>query len=163
MSLLNPSKKNLEKEKSLNQQSLYIRSMFSTINMIWMKQNAKIKNLNSMGEDFVLEFKIFLRLKKRHPMRFLIKLCLWWRKLNVTSMKLWLIELTELASVMLKKNPKKLSKNIVTFSAFRHRIKFYRTKSKLKNDVKIKLDLAKSRYDIFTKAIETAKQSNVVD
>ena len=76
MSLLKPPKKNLEKEKSLNQQSLYFRSMFSTINMIWMKQNAKMKNLNSMGEYFVLEFKVFLRLKKRHPMRFLIKLCI---------------------------------------------------------------------------------------
>ena len=54
-----------------------------------------------------------------------------------------------------KKNRKKLSKNII--------VTFYRTKSKLKNDVKVKLDLAKSRYTIFTKAIETAKQSNVVD
>ena len=33
----------------------------------------------------------------------------------------------------------------------------------LKNNVKVKLDLTKSRYTIFTRAIETAKQSNVVD
>ena len=33
----------------------------------------------------------------------------------------------------------------------------------LKNNVKVKLDLTKSRCTIFTRAIETAKQSNVVD
>ena len=31
------------------------------------------------------------------------------------------------------------------------------------NTVKVKLDSTKSRYTIFTKAIETAKQSSVVD
>ena len=38
-----------------------------------------------------------------------------------------------------------------------------RSRSKLKNEVKVKLDLTKSRCSIFTKAIETAKQSNLVD
>ena len=62
-----------------------------------------------------------------------------------------------------EKNSKKLCKNIIVrFSTFRHRTKFYRSTSKLKNNVKAKLDLTKSRYTIFTKAIETAKQSNVV-
>ena len=63
-----------------------------------------------------------------------------------------MIELTELGRVMLKKT-----------STFRHRTKFYWSRSKLKNNVKVKLDLTKSRYTIFTKAIETANQSNVVD
>ena len=45
------------------------------------------------------------------------------------------------------KSSKKLCKGmIVRFSTFTHRTKFYR-----------------SRYTIFTKAIETGKQSNVVD
>ena len=57
---------------------------------------------------------------------------------------------------------------IVRFSTFRHRTKFYRSRSKLKNNVKVKprileslalkLDLTGSRYTIFTKAIETGKQ-----
>ena len=33
----------------------------------------------------------------------------------------------------------------------------------LKNNVEVKIDMTKSRYTIFTKAIETVKQSNVVD
>lgn len=62
-----------------------------------------------------------------------------------------------------EKNSKKLRKSImVRFSTFRCRTKFYWSKSK-PNNVRVKLDLAKSRYIIFTKAIETAKQSNVVD
>ena len=118
-----------------------------------------------MGEDIVLELKLFLRLNMRHPMRFLIMLYLYWRKLNVTSLnvKFWLIELTELARVMLKSNSKKLCKSIIVrFSTFRHRTKFYRSRSKLKNNVKVKLDLKKRRCTIFTKAIEMTKQSNVV-
>ena len=48
---------------------------------------------------------------------------------------------------MSKKSSKKLCKDmVVRFSIFTHRTKFYR-----------------SRYTIFTKAIETGKQSNVVD
>ena len=63
-----------------------------------------------------------------------------------------------------EKNSKKSCKSIIVrFSTFRHRTKFYRNRSKLKNDVKVKLNLTKSTYTIFTKAIETAKQSNVVD
>ena len=63
-----------------------------------------------------------------------------------------------------EKNSRKLCKSIIVrFSTFRHRTKFYRSRSKLKNNVKVKLDLTKNRYTIFTKAIETAKPSNVVD
>ena len=64
---------------------------------------------------------------------------------------------------MLKSNSKKLCKSIIVrFSTFRHRTKFYRSRSKLKNNVKVKLDLKKRRCTIFTKAIEMTKQSNVV-
>ena len=64
---------------------------------------------------------------------------------------------------MLKNNSKKLCKSIIVrFSTFRHRTKFYRSRSKLKNNVKVNLDLTKRRCTIFTKAIETTKQSNVV-
>ena len=69
-----------------------------------------------------------------------------------------------MAKVMLKKNSKKLCKSfIVRFSTFRRRTKFYWSRSKLKNNAIVKLDLTKIRYTIFAKAIETAKQSNVVD
>ena len=34
---------------------------------------------------------------------------------------------------------------------------FYHSRANLKNNVKLKLDLTKNRYKIFTKAIETAK------
>ena len=40
---------------------------------------------------------------------------------------------------------------------FRHRTMFYHSRANLKNNVKLKLDLTKNRYKIFTKAIETAK------
>ena len=63
-----------------------------------------------------------------------------------------------------RKNSKKLCKSVtVRFSTFRHRTKFYRSRSKLKDNVKIKLDLTKSKYIIFKMVIEMAKQSNVVD
>ena len=53
-----------------------------------------------------------------------------------------------------EKNSKKLCKSIIVrFSTFRHRTKFYRSRSKLKNNAKAKLDLTKSRYTIFTTAI----------
>ena len=40
---------------------------------------------------------------------------------------------------------------------FSHRTMFYHSRANLKNNVKLKLDLTKNRYKIFTKAIETAK------
>ena len=40
---------------------------------------------------------------------------------------------------------------------FRHRTMFYRSRANLKSNVKLKLDLTKNRYKIFTKAIETVK------
>ena len=63
-----------------------------------------------------------------------------------------------------EKNSKKLCKSIIIrFSIFRHRTKVCRIRSKLKKNVKVKLDLTESRYTIFTKAIEATKLSNVVD
>ena len=35
---------------------------------------------------------------------------------------------------------------------------FYHSRANLKNNVKLKLDLTKNRYKIFTKAIETVKR-----
>ena len=62
-----------------------------------------------------------------------------------------------------EKKSKKLCKRIIVrFSTFRHRTKFFRSRSKLKNNAKVKLDLTKSRYMIFTKATETANKSNVM-
>ena len=37
---------------------------------------------------------------------------------------------------------------------------FYQRRANLKNNVKLKLDLTKNRYKIFTKAIETVKSYN---
>ena len=39
----------------------------------------------------------------------------------------------------------------------------YRTRANLKNNVKLKLDLTKNRYKIFTKAIETVKRYDNVN
>ena len=40
---------------------------------------------------------------------------------------------------------------------------FYRSRTNLKNNVKLKLDLAKNRLQIFTKAIETVKSYDNVN
>ena len=100
----------------------------------------------------------------RHPMSFLIKLCLYWIKAECDIPEVVIDRAHRIGKGYVEKNSKKLCKSIIVrFSTFRHRTKFYRSRSKLKNNVKVKLDLTKSRYTIFTKAIETAKQSNVVD
>ena len=50
---------------------------------------------------------------------------------------------------------------IVRFTTFRHRTIFYRNRNKLKK-AKIKIDLRKRRYDIYTDAINSVKNySNV--
>ena len=51
---------------------------------------------------------------------------------------------------------------IVTFSTFRHRTLFYQNINKLKN-VKVRLDLTKKRYKIFTDAIDFVKAHKNVD
>ena len=61
-----------------------------------------------------------------------------------------------------EKTSEKLCK-CIRFSTFRHTTKFYQSRNKLKNIVKIKLDLTNTRYTIFTKTIETPNQSNVAD
>ena len=52
---------------------------------------------------------------------------------------------------------------IVHFETFRHRTMFYWSRANLKNNVKLKLDLTKNRYNIFTKAIETVKSYDNVN
>ena len=47
---------------------------------------------------------------------------------------------------------------IVRFTTFRYRTMFYGSRANLKSNVKLKLDLTKNRYKIFTKAIETVKR-----
>ena len=51
---------------------------------------------------------------------------------------------------------------IVTFSTFRHRTLFYRNRNNLKN-AKVRLDLTKKRYKIFTDAIDFVKAYKNVD
>ena len=61
--------------------------------------------------------------------------------------------------VYVNKNSKQICKSIIVRSStFRHRTKLHRSRSKLKNIVNVNLDLTKSRYTIFPKAIETADQ-----
>ena len=52
---------------------------------------------------------------------------------------------------------------IVRFTTFRYRTMFYGSRANLKNNVKLKLDLTKNRYKIFTKAIETVKRYDNVN
>ena len=40
---------------------------------------------------------------------------------------------------------------------------FYHSRANLKNNVKLKLDLTKNRYKIFTKAIETVKRHDNIN
>ena len=53
-------------------------------------------------------------------------------------------------------------KSIVRFTTFRHRTMFYRGRTNLKNNVKLKLDITKNRHKIFTKAIETVKSQKLL-
>ena len=55
------------------------------------------------------------------------------------------------------RNKKKYCSIIVRFMSSRHRTMFYRNKKRLK-DVRIKLDLTKSRYKILKDAIDLAKE-----
>ena len=52
---------------------------------------------------------------------------------------------------------------IVRFTTFRHRAMFYRNRSKLKNNAKVKLDLTRKRYMTFTRALESVKKVSIVD
>ena len=47
---------------------------------------------------------------------------------------------------------------IIRFTTLRHRTLFYRAKNKLKRGVSIKLDLAKSRYDLLKRANDQVKE-----
>ena len=51
---------------------------------------------------------------------------------------------------------------IVSFTNFRHRAMFYRSRANFKN-IKFKLDLTKNRHKIFTIAIETVKSYDNVN
>ena len=51
---------------------------------------------------------------------------------------------------------------IVRFSTFRHRTIFYRNRNKLKK-AKIKIDLTKRRFDIYTDAINSVKNYSKVN
>ena len=51
---------------------------------------------------------------------------------------------------------------IVRFSTFRHRTLFYRNRNRLKNP-KVRLDLTKKRYKIFTDAIDFVKVYKNID
>ena len=48
------------------------------------------------------------------------------------------------------------------FTTLRHRTRLYWNRN-LKNNVKVKLDLTKTRYTIFTHAIESVNQPNVAN
>ena len=54
-------------------------------------------------------------------------------------------------------------KSIVRFTTFRHRTMFYRGRTNLKINVKLKLDITKNRHKTFTKAIETVKSYDNVN
>ena len=47
---------------------------------------------------------------------------------------------------------------IVRFTTFRHQTMFYRDRSKLKDNAKVKLDLTRKRYMTFTRASESVKK-----
>ena len=46
----------------------------------------------------------------------------------------------------------------ISFTTFHHITMFYRAKTKLKRDVRIKLDLTKSRHDLLKRANDHAKE-----
>ena len=52
---------------------------------------------------------------------------------------------------------------IVRFTTFGHRRIFYRNRSKLKNNAKVKLDLTRKRYMTFTRALKSVKKVSIVD
>ena len=62
-----------------------------------------------------------------------------------------------------KKSNARCKSIIARFTTFKHRTMFYHSRANLKNNVKLKLDLTKNRYKIFTKAIETVKSYDNVN
>ena len=124
----------------------------------------KMKNLQSMGEGFVLELIVFPQLKMRHLMTFLKKAMSLIQEAKCDIPEVVIDRAHRISNDSVEENSKKLCKTIIVrFLTFTHRTKFYRSRIKPKNNVKVKLDLTKSRYTIFTKVIETNKQSNVAD
>ena len=51
---------------------------------------------------------------------------------------------------------------IVWFTTFQHRTIFYHSRTNLKRNVKLKLDLTKKRYSIITEVIQLVKNNKVV-
>ena len=51
---------------------------------------------------------------------------------------------------------------IVWFTTFRHRTMLYHSRTNLKRNVKVKLDLTKKRYSIITEVIQLVKNNKVV-
>ena len=51
---------------------------------------------------------------------------------------------------------------IVRFTTFRHRTMFYHSRKNLKRNVKVKLDLTKKRYSIFTETMQLVKDNQTV-
>ena len=51
---------------------------------------------------------------------------------------------------------------IVRFTTVRHRTMFYHSRKNLKLNVKVKLDLTKKRYSIFTEAMQLVKNNEAV-
>ena len=54
------------------------------------------------------------------------------------------------------------SKNIVRFTTFRHRTMLYHSRKNLKHNVKVKLDLTKKRYLIFTEATQLVTKNEAI-
>ena len=52
---------------------------------------------------------------------------------------------------------------IVRFTTFRHQTMFYRNRSKLKNNAKVKLDLTRKRYTTFTRALESVEKVSIMN
>ena len=61
-----------------------------------------------------------------------------------------------------KKSRVKCKNIIVRFKIFRLRTMFYHSRKNLKRNVKVKLDLTKKRYSIFTEAMQLVKNNDVV-
>ena len=52
---------------------------------------------------------------------------------------------------------------IVRFTTFRHQTMFYRNRNKLKNNIKVKLDLTRKSYMTFARALESVKKVSIAD
>ena len=62
-----------------------------------------------------------------------------------------------------KKSNARCKSIIARFTTFKHRTMFYHSRANLKNNVKLKFDLTKNRYKIFTKALETVNSYDNVN